>query len=357
MTKNVFLLLLVNITCLTLYSQPDDFKRIADYQTTRVKNQANTGTCWCFGTLSFMESEILRQSKKEFDLSEKYVVYYVYINKAIMFVRMRGNITFTQGGYSHDAFKAIREHGIVPETAYPFNNRDHSLLEKTLKNYLDSIVKLDSLDSKWLEGYKNILNTYLGEPPIDFVYENKTITPISFYKDVLHFNPDDYIEITSFNHHDFYQQFVLEDMFNWALASYYNVPIDDLMKIVYNSIQSGYSFVWVGDVSEREFDPYSGAVELNKYQLSKKGELPDQYFRQMLYELHFTTPDHLMHVVGLYKDANGAKYFKIKNSWGSFYKYKGFMYMSENYFKYKTTNILVNKDAIPKDILPLLGRF
>lgn len=350
MHKKTLIIIVISFISIGLFAQPKNFKKIVEYPTTKVKNQGNTGTCWCFGTLSFIETEILRTNKKELDLSEKFVVYYNYINKAIMYIRMRGNITFTQGGYSHDVFKVIKKYGIVPETAYQFTAKDHTKLEKQLKNYLDSIVKFDSLDVFWLDGYINILNTNLGKPPTEFEYNEKIYTPKSFYDNILNFNPDNYIEIACVNHHNFYEKFVFEDMYNWALELYYNVSIEDYINIILNSLQKGYTVVWVGDVSEIEFDAYKGIIEIDKYEINKKGNMTDQDFRQIICDLHFTTPDHLMHVTGLYTDENNNNFFKIKNSWGVNTKQNGYIYMSENYYKYKTTTILVNKEALPKNI-------
>ncbi len=344
----IFLLIILLFSFKNITAQPENFTKIVENPVTSVKDQARTGCCWCFATLSYLESELLRIQNKEYNLSENYVVYYNYVNKAIMFVRMRGNITFTQGGQSHDVFNVIKKYGIVTEEAFPFKSRNHSFLEDNLKKYLDSVVGLESISSDWIDGYIKILNNTIGTPPKEFDFDGKKYTPLTFNEKITKIRPEDYIEITSFNHQNFYQWFVLEDMYNWHLDEYFNVPLDKMMSIIDLALEKGYTIDWDGDVSEKEFSPYTGIVDLKK--LDKDKKIDEQEFRQNLYDRHITTVDHLMHIVGVYKDENGTKYYKVKNSWGSVGTYKGYIYISETFIKYKTVAITVHKDVLPADI-------
>lgn len=333
-------------------AQPENFKEIAIVKTTVPKDQAKAGTCWSFATTSFVETEVLRITGEEFDLSENFSVYYSYINKAKMYVRLQGLHQFGQGGQAHDVLDVISEYGLVTEEAYPYKNKDHTQLEKDLKSYLDSVISLDTLPRVWMAGYKKILNDALGTPPTSFEYNGKQISAKNFVKDILKFNTNDYVEVTSFSHHPFYQQFVLEVPDNWSMGLYHNVPITDLLAIMENGITNGYSIDWDGDVSEEGF-----AVRKGLAYFTKKGKgggmraISEQPYRQRLFDRQFTTDDHLMHAVGLYTDAAGEKQYLIKNSWGKYPPFDGYLYMSEEYVKYKTVAILVHKDAIPEEIL------
>ena len=313
-------------------------------KTTSVKNQKSAGTCWSFATVSFIETEVLKATNQEFDLSENYIVYYAYLNKARLYILKMGHHQFDQGGQAHDVLDVVKEYGIVPEANYPYNLSNHDEFYKEMKTYLDSILQLKDLPKNWENEFKQILNKNLGTPPTTVSYKGKEYSPKEFVKSVLEFNPNDYVELASFTAHPYYKPFILEVADNWSMASYYNVPMEDMMKIMNYALQNGYSVDWDGDVSEKEFKPQKGYAKWK----FKGSDFADEH-EQMFLGLK-TTDDHLMHIVGLYKDKKDVLYYKTKNSWGIYGPFAGYIYMSENYVKLKNIAIMVNKKAIPNEI-------
>lgn len=94
------------------------FTYVVRLKATPVKNQAATGTCWCFATTSFMESELLRMGKGEYDLSEMFIVRQKYMNQLKDNYLRHGRGNIGQGSLSHTWMNAFRQVGIVPESAY-----------------------------------------------------------------------------------------------------------------------------------------------------------------------------------------------------------------------------------------------
>jgi len=325
---------------------------------TPVKSQDRTGTCWSFSTVSFLESEMIRTGKGNFDLSEMYIVRNIYKDKAMNYVLRQGKAQFSQGSLNHDVMRAFKTNGIMPESAYSGKvgeetKHDHSELAKGLKGYLDGIMESKRLSTKWMAGFEGILDAYMGEVPENFEYAGKMQTVNNFSK-ASGLNADDYVELTSYTHHPFYESFVLEIPDNYSNGSYYNVPLTDLQSVVDNAIAKGYSVAWDGDVSEKGFSAREGMaivpVDEKREDLYKnpgKEKSITQSDRQETFLSYSTTDDHLMHLTGTAVDKNGTKYYLIKNSWGEISDYKGFLYMSEAYFRLKTVGVLVHKDAIP----------
>lgn len=353
------------------------FETITEVKRTPVKDQYWTGTCWCFSTISFLESELLRNGKEEIDLSEMYVVRHTYPHKALNYIQMHGKANHSQGGQSHDVIDQIRRYGIVPESVYPGMNIDekrhnHGEMSTVLDALLDAVLKVKGkrVTPRWPEAYNDVLDVYLGKPPTTFTYKEKTYTPREFAADYLGLNLDDYIELTSYTHHPFYKQCRLELPDNWTYNdNYYNVPIDDLEKIVDHVLESGYSLVWDGDVSERDFSSREKGYAIvpekdweDKTTAEKKKEEDEgvtgpvkekeitQEMRQKTFNNFTTTDDHLMHIVGIAKDQVGTKFYLIKNSGGTDRKFGGYVYMSRSYFRLKTTAIMINKHSLPEDI-------
>ena len=325
---------------------------------TPVKSQDKTGTCWSFATASFLESELMKIGIEDIDLSEIYVVRNIYIDKARNYVLRQGKANFSQGSLSHDLIKHIGTHGIIPEKfytgkRYSDKKHDHSELERGLKGFLDGIIKGKTISDRWQEAFTGILDSYLGKVPEVFEVDGNKHTPKS-YASSLGLNNQEYISITSFNHHPFYKEFILEIPDNYSNGSYYNIPLDEMMEIMDFALISGYSIAWDGDVSEKGFDARKGIAVLpaddedpalfseviNEMQV-------DQELRQQGFESYATTDDHLMHVVGIALDQNGNKFYVVKNSWGEVSPYKGYVYMSESYMRMKTISIMVNKSALP----------
>jgi bleomycin hydrolase len=340
---------------------------------TPVKNQSATSTCWCFSGISFFESELLRMGKKPYDLSEMYIVRHTYEKKAEMYTRMHGSSTFAGGGEYGDLLNGSHEAGLVPENVYPgLNygevNHNHGEMDAVLKGYMDALIKSPKPSNAWAAGLNGILDAYLGKTPASFSYDGKSYSPASFMKE-LGINPDEYVLLTSFSHHPFYKQFMLEIPDNWAAGQFYNLPLDEFMQVIENSVNAGYSVAWASDMSDRGFSMKEGVAiipEKNWNQMTPeesasafKGPHPErvitQEMRQKEFDNYLTTDDHGMHIVGLATDQAGNIFFKVKNSWGITGKYDGFIFVSKPFIALKTTNIMVNKAAIPAAIAKKLG--
>ena len=358
--------------------------------TTSVKDQHMSGTCWSFSGLSFLEDELLKNGKGEYDLSEMFVVRQCYIDKAINFVRYYGKTNFGEGGGLLDIPYVYNKYGMVPESAYNGlqygeEKHNHGELAAVLTAYLNEIVKNpnDKLSTAWLNGYIGILDAYLGKAPETFEYNGKTYTPKSFAQE-LGLDMNDYLPVTSFSHHDFYKPFVLEVPDNWDHGLYYNVPMEEMQQIVDNAIEKGYTVLWAADVSEKGFKWYDGVAlmpkvdrnkakegtELSRWVKLKDSEKEDEMYdfkgpveeievtqesRQLGFDNYETTDDHGMVIVGTAVDQKGNKYYKVKNSWDSEQVYDGYFYISMPYFLAKTMSIMVNKDAVPSEILGKLN--
>ncbi len=364
MKKFLFISALSVFFVQSLFAQTHpDFTIINQVKTTPVKNQQLTGTCWSFATTSYLETEALRTGKSEVNLSPMYFVYYAYIDKAYDYVRHHGNFNLSEGGQAHDVMNVIRKHGVMPVSAYPGKQYDlsyfnHSELDKDLHSVVENAVKgaKEVLTPTWFVSFKGILDAYLGVPPEEFTYEGKTYTPLTFNKEKLGINPDDYIEFTSYTHHPFYQLIDLELPDNWSHDKYYNIPIDELMKIMNYALENGYSVDWDGDVSEKKWDNENGTAELREVDYSRIKKSNIQAYRQRTFDNYTTTDDHLMHLTGTAKNKDGKLYFLTKNSWGDDYnKYGGYLYMSEDYVKIKTIAIMIHKDAVPEAIAKKCG--
>jgi len=358
------------------------FETITEVKRTPVKDQYWTGTCWCFSTISFLESELLRNGKEEIDLSEMYVVRHTYPHKALDYIRMHGKANHSQGGQSHDVIDRIRRYGIIPENVYPGMNigekrHNHGEMSAVLNALLEAVLKCKGkrVTPRWPEAYNAILDVYLEKPPKTFTYKGKSYTPHEFAAEYLELNLDDYIELTSYTHHPFYKKCRLELPDNWTYNDdYYNVPIDDLEKIADHVLESGYSLVWDGDVSEREFSSRKKGYAIvpakdweDKTRAEREKEEDEgitepvkekeitREMRQETFDNFLTTDDHLMHIVGVAKDQVGTKFYLTKNSGGTDRKYGGYVYMSRSYFRLKTTAIMINKHSLPEDIKTKLG--
>jgi bleomycin hydrolase len=350
-------------------SGPYTFTILKEHAAGAVENQCQTGTCWSFATVSFMEAEILRKGGKSIDISEMYNVRVMYPRKADAFVRYQGKQQFGPGGLSHDVLRTIAEFGIMPESAYSglqngateYNHGGlDALLESTVKTVVEK--KLNEEGNDWKKSVESMLDAEMGALPTTFEYNEKKYTPAQF-RDELKINPADYVSLTSFTHHPYYASFVLEVPDNWAKGSFYNVPLQDLEKITNYAIDNGFTIAWDADVSEKGFSHTIGAAILPASE-PKKDEwwtalhtelIPTPELRQAAFDSFETTDDHLMHIVGRSKDQQGNLYFITKNSWGASNVFKGYLHVSDNYYLMKTVGIVVHKDALPADIRTKLG--
>jgi len=318
---------------------------------TPIKDQQMSSTCWSFATTSFIESELIRAGSGETDLSEMFFAYHALKEKTIVHVRMQGNNFFTPGGQMHDVMNVVRTHGMMPETAYhgytskePGHN--HALLDTALAQYMRKIsgLRYPALPANWQLVVDSLISSYLGVPSEIFSYNGNAASADGF-RDSLHFNPDDYITITSYSHHPYYSWFVLEDRFNWAMEQYYNIPPEVFEMICDSALLNGYSIVWDGDVSEKTFNAEAGTAII-----SLKTDDNIEVLRQKMFDNHETTVDHVMHMVGKLKKYNGDTYYLIKNSWGEYGRNKGYICMNRGYFMLKTVAVMVNKNALPEEL-------
>lgn len=347
-----------------------EFETVIDIEATDVKNQGRSGTCWSYATTSFVESEMIRMGKEPVDLSEMFTVRQVYLDKAEKYVRLHGYLNFAQGGALPDVMYVIKKYGAVPQEVYDglkhgdkVNN--HSELESVLKAQLDQVIKNPNkkLSPAWKTAFEATLDAYLGEYPEEFEWKGKKYTPRTFADEVIGINPDDYVQITSFSHKDFYDEVMIEVPDNWTWGTSYNVPLDEMVDVVDNSLEGGYSVSWATDVSEKGFSlknglaivPQKSFKDMDPVEKSMAFSAPGEEMsitqenRQMAYDNYLTTDDHGMQITGVVKDKNGSEYYIVKNSWGDQKNSNriGYIYASKAFFKYKTLAVLVHKDTLP----------
>ena len=367
------------------------FSTIKENPITSIKDQNRSGTCWDYSTISFFEAEILKATGKTYDLCESFVANKTYMERATQVVRFHGDCQFSQGGSAEDVLATMKKYGIVPEGTMPFPG---SLYGDSLNNfneffslmepYVAAIAKSSAkkISGQWKVGLQGILDAYLGKCPEEFTYEGKKYTPQTFVKS-LGINLDDYVSITSYTHHPFYSAFAVEVQDNWRFPLSYNLPMDEMMKVIDNAIEKGYTVAWGGDVSEDGFTRQGLAYAIDtkkteslqgsdmakwlKMTAAKKKNLidslgcnvpeitPTQELRQQRFDNWELTDDHGMLIYGVAKDQNGKEYYMVKNSWGETGEYKGIWYMTKTFIAANTMDFLVNKNAIPKDIRKKLG--
>ena len=362
---------------------------ISKIPTTPVRDQYKTSTCWSFSGISFLETELIRMKKGEYNLSEMFFVRHNYEKKADRYVRMHGKTNFAAGGEVNDVTDVYAEFGIVPETIYTGlkpdeTNHRHGEMDRILSKYVETLVSSEDNDLSpvWKEGYVKLLDSYLGELPEEFEYQGQNYTPQSFAES-LDIDPDDYVMITSFTHEDYYKSFILEIPDNWSWAESYNVPLDEFVEIVDSALIKGYSVSWAADVSENGFNFSKGLAVvpklcysddnsrgLKKWMKKSSNEKDKLIFsfdqaveelevtpeiRQVAFDNFSTTDDHGMHILGLARDRSGRMLYYVKNSWGTDNPFEGYFFVSKPYFRYKTISIMVHKEAIPEKIFKKLA--
>ena len=363
------------------------FTTVKENPITSIKDQHRSSTCWSFSSLGFLEAELLRMGKGTYDFSEMFVVHHTMVDRAVNYVRYHGDASFSPGGSFYDIMFCLKNYGLVPQEAMPGIMYGDSLpvhteLDAVAGAYVQAIGKgrFSKLTPVWKQGITAIYDTYLGKCPETFTYEGKEYTPKSFAES-LGINPDDYVSLTSYTHHPFYTQFAIEIQDNWRNALSYNLPIDELMAVMDNAVKTGYTFAWGSDVSEQGFTRdgvavmpdaargaeltgsdmarWTGLTAADKRRELTNKPLPEmeitQEMRQTAFDNWETTDDHGMVIYGIAKDQTGKEYFMVKNSWGESGKYKGIWDASKAFVAYKTMNILVHTDALPKDIKKKLG--
>lgn len=354
--KIILTAFLLTIIFVHVNAQLPTFTTVTKNGYTSIKNQQTTGTCWCFSTTSLIESQSMLNGVKDVDLSEMFTVRNIYVEKAKNYILRQGAAQFGEGGLGHDVVRAISLYGTMPEATFSGNKLngryDHSYLAASLKLYLDSVLTIKPITIDWLTHFNYMLDTAIGKPPATFDYKGKQLTPQQYAADVLKFNADDYVSITSFTHHPYYKQFILEAPDNFANGSFYNLPLDEMINVVKTAVGKGFTVMWDADVSNRGFNQSKG------YALNLDNGIEKNYSveeRQALYENLTTQDDHLMHLIGIEKDNNGKEYFLVKNSWGEVGPYKGLIDISIPYFAINTVSLVVPKAALSKEVKAKLG--
>lgn len=352
------------------------FTEVINLGTTSVKSQGSSGTCWSYSTNSFLESEMIRLGKQPVELSQIYSARNVYVEKGVNYVRMHGAITLGDGGALHDVINMYKKYGTVPREVYTGLNygtdkNKFAEMGALMESVLAAVVKNPNgeLTPNWQKAYAAVIDSYLGKAPENFTYKGKNYTPQTFAKEVVGINPDDYVEMSSFTNAPYYQKTTMMVPDNWSLDQVYNVKVNDMTDVIDNALKKGYTVAWATDVSEKSFSWKNGVayVASKKFDDMTAEEKADMFngpkaepeitpeMRQAAFDNYTTTDDHGMHIIGLAKDQTGKEYYIVKNSWGETNDYKGFLFVTKNFVKYKTTALLVNKGGIPAEIAKKLG--
>ena len=350
------------------------FSDVINLENTSVKDQGSSGTCWSYSANSFIESEMIRMGKKPIELSQIFTARNAYIEKGKMYVKMHGAVTLGEGGAFHDVMNMYKKYGTVPRSVYTGlqegqSRNNFSEMSKMNESLLAAVIKNDKLSENWLKAYTAVIDTYLGEAPTEFMYEGKKYTPKTFADQVVGVKADDYIEISSLKEYPYYSKFVLLVPDNWSFDQVYNVKMDELVETVDSALKNGYTVAWAGDVSEKGFSWKNGVAyvpEIDFAQMTaeqkadmfngpKAEKKVTEDDRQKAFDNYETTDDHGMHITGIAKDQNGKEYYIVKNSWGLSNDYKGYMYMTKEFMKYKATAIMLHKKAVPSAIAKKLA--
>lgn len=370
--KKIIISLFTLLLSLVSFSQEYQFETVIDLESSTIKSQGHTGTCWSFATSSFLESEIYRISGKQVDISEMYLVRNTYKKKAWNYVMRQGKTQFSEGGLAHDVINAVETYGLVPQSAFTdvFGNEkvyNHESLIPKIKTILDAYIKNDT-DSdypNWQDAIAPLLDKNIGKNPEHFSFEGHTFSP-SIFRDFLEIYPEQYISITSFTHEKPYSQFVLNIPDNFSNGRFYNVPLDELVSITNASLKKGFSIALDVDVSEKAFSAKHGVallpIDTKNTKAAMEEIIPEitvtAAYRQQEFENYNTTDDHLMHIIGMVKDQEGNLYYKVKNSWGGTSERvgnDGYIYMSIPYFRLKAISILLHSDALDDSMLSKLN--
>lgn len=351
---------------------------------TSVKNQAQSGTCWCFAGVGLIEAEILKKYNVEIDLSEMYLVRWAYANKFEKYVRMQGVCNFSPGGEVFDALYAINESGMMTEDAYNGlvlgdKNHNHGELHTVLAEYGKIVNKQHNgkISKAWPNMVQSVLDVYLGEVPATFTFEGTEYDAKSL-AEKYPLNINDYVQISAFTNHENYKPYIMPIQDNWTNTMSYNMPLDELMSELDNALNNGYTVGWAQDVSDKGFSRKAGVgvvleddiekirqSDPKKYKKMSDDEIKASLYKfesvmpekevteemhQEAYENGQTTDDHSMLIVGIAYDQNGTKYYKVKNSWSERHGMEGYWYCSEPFVRLHTMFFTLNKAGLTSDM-------
>ena len=337
---------------------------------TDVKDQGHSGTCWSYAGSSFLESEMIKKKKQPVDLAEIYTARKVYLEKAINYLRMHGALTWADGGEMHDVINMYRKYGAVPQSAYTglingATKNNFKEMQKDLEAYLKEIVASEKVPANWKEVFEQKMDSYLGAVPKTFMYNGNMYTPETFGKEVVGLQDEKYMSLISIESRPKYCNTLMAVPDNWCYEYAFNVTMEDLIRTIDYALSKGYTVGWGADVSEKSFSWRNGLalVPEKDYKDLSEAEQKDYFhvywnekqitpqMRQEAFDNYETTDDHAMQIVGLAKDQKGREYYIVKNSWGTSNDNKGYLYVSKNYVRYKTMNIIVNQKGTPKDLV------
>lgn len=319
-------------------------------------SQGSSGMCWAFSTVSFFESEVYRLTKREVRLSELYTVYWEYVEKARRFVRERGNSAFGQGSEADAVTRIWKEYGIVPAVAYSALKpgqkfHDHDALFEEMNTFLQSVKTSSAWNEETVLGtVRSILNHYLGEPPARVTVDGASITPQEYLRTVLRLNLNDYVSFLSLAEKPTYQRVEYEVPDNWWHSNdYYNIPLDEFMKVLKRAIRDGYTMALGGDTSEPGHDGHAGVAMVPSFDIPSA--FIDENARQLRFSNGTSTDDHGIHLVG-YREQGGADWYLIKDS-GSGSRnnaHPGYLFFHQDYVKLKILDFMVHRSAA-EDVL------
>lgn len=367
------------LVCSLLQAQKQEayqFKTVKSHETTPVKSQGMTGTCWAFSTASFLEGDLLRRGKGTYDLSEMFIVRHIYRQKCENYIRRQGKAQFGEGGLAHDLLHAVARYGVVTEDVYPGRKdaskpHQHGAIEAGLKKLCDDLLAQaveQRLNARWMAQIDSMLDESFGKVPVTFVVNGTQFSPTSF-RDFLEMHPEDYVHLTSFTHHPFYESFILEIPDNWANGSFFNLPLDELMRCLNYALQQGYGVEWDADVSNRGFSAQNGLAIVPEKEWKDKNSAAQaatfkyweaekqvtQEYRQEMFDRLIVQDDHLMHITGIKDEVHSGLFYTVKNSWGEISDLKGFVNTSEAYMRLNTISFTIHKDALSSDIRKRMG--
>ena len=352
------------------------FTDVINLANTSVKNQGSSGTCWSYSGNSFLESEMIRIGRQPIELSQIFSARNAYVEKGKNYIRMHGAVTLGDGGSLHDVTNMLKKYGAVPQEVYTGLNYGTSKnkfgeMAALTEGLLVAAVKNPNgeLTPNWINAYEAVIDSYLGQVPQNFNYKGKSYTPQTFAKDVVGLNPDEYVEFSSYSNAPYYTKTMLMVPDNWSFDMIYNVRLNDMTDIIDNALKNGYTVAWATDVSEKSFSWKNGIAYVPSKKVDEmtpeekdnmfNGPKPEmeitEEVRQKAFDNYQTTDDHGMHIVGVSKDQDGKEYYIVKNSWGTTNDYKGYLYVTKNFIKYKSTALMVNKAAIPATIAKKMG--
>ncbi len=351
-----------------------DFTDLINLGCTSVKNQGASNTCWSYTGNSFLESEMIRMGKKPIEISQIYTARQAYLEKARTFVRLHGGLSMKEGGQLHDVLNTYRKYGAMPRSAYSglrgkATYNDFRELTPALNTMLKVLVKNKRLTSNWERAYIATMDAYLGELPAQFNYEGKMYTPRTFADQFIGINPDDYVGLASVTDQSYYKPFVLLVPDNWSFDRFYNVQMEDLTTVIDQALEKGFTVAWTTDISDPGFSWNYGIAYVPEKSIDQMtAKEKDAMFvkpqrekkvsaaeRQAAFDNWETTDDHAMHIVGLAKDQQGKEYYRVKNSWGKSNEYRGYLYVSKEFVRFKTLTLILHKAALSPDFRLKLG--